>query len=99
MSIRSRYYGWISLFILLIVGLTLIYCSDFVSNENDEDVRTDTKRKILFLFFWSGVYSDTDYNSYASSVYPFYILMIFLVIERVAQLWIETRFGCTKDLM
>ena len=64
-SISSRFYGWISLFILLIVGLTLVYCSDFVSNDHNEGIKTDTKKKILFLFFWSGVYSDKDYDTYA----------------------------------
>lgn len=54
---------------------------------------------MLFLFFWAGVYSDIAYETYAMSVYPFYILMFLLIVERLAQLWIETKFGCTDELI
>jgi hypothetical protein len=72
--------------ILLIVGLALIYISSF-SNLYSSSVTPFndlTKQRLVFLFFWGGVYSDYDNGSYIESSYPFYILMMLLVFERLA---------------
>jgi len=75
--------------ILLVVGLGLTYISSFAHLYVEESGGTspfsdNEKQRILFLFFWAGVYSDIDYEPYARSVYPFYVLMILLIAERLA---------------
>ena len=88
-SLKSRYFAWYSLFILLIIGLLLVYVSSFADlydteTESESPFSDSTKQRLLFLFFWTGVYSNSDYEDYATSVYPFYIIVLFLVIERLA---------------
>ena len=53
----------------------------------------------MFLFFWTGVYADNDNVEYMAAVYPFYLLLILLIIERLAQIWIDNKFGCDEELM
>lgn len=101
-SLRSRYFAWISLMILLIVGLGLVYISSF-ANLYESDIASpfeeSTRQKLLFFFFWGGVYSDLDYDTYASSTYPFYIMLFLLIVERLSQMWIENRFGCDEKML
>ena len=93
--------------ILLIVGLCLVYVSSFADlyedtidpEETPSPFSESTRQHMLFLFFWAGVFSDTDYETYARSVYPFYILMVLLIFERLAQLWLETKFGCNETII
>ena len=88
--------------IMLIIGLALVYISSFAhlyEPGSDNPFSDSVKQQILFLFFWGGVYSDLDYQTYIQSVYPFYILMILLIMERLAQLWIDNRFGCSKEVI
>ena len=54
---------------------------------------------MIFIFFWSGIYGNEDYEHYAYSAYPFYLLLLLLIFERLAQMWIDNRYGCTKELM
>jgi hypothetical protein len=103
-SLKSRHFAWYSMMILLIVGLGLIYVSSFAhlhetSSSSTSPFSEDTRKRLLFLFFWGGVYSDYDYGTYARSTYPFYILMLLLIMERLAQMWIENRFGCDEALI
>ena len=75
--------------ILLVIGLCLTYISSFAHLYVDESGGTSPfdsqeKQHLVFLFFWAGVYSDMDYEPYARSVYPFYVLMILLIFERLA---------------
>ena len=75
--------------ILLVVGLGLTYISSFahlyVETSGGTSPFSDSeKQRILFLFFWAGVNSDIDYEPYARSVYPFYVLMMLLIAERLA---------------
>ena len=35
--------------------------------------------------------------SYWQVTYPYYILLIITTLERFAQIWIESRFGCSKE--
>ena len=92
--------------ILLIIGLALVYFSSFAdlyeestSSEEPSPFSESTRQHMLFLFFWAGVFSDLDYETYSQSVYPFYILMVLLICERLAQLWLETRFGCSDAII
>ena len=77
--------------VLLIIGLSLIYISSFAHLYDDtvttSPFSTKTKQDLIFFFFWAGVYTDNKYGSYASAVYPFYVVLILLIIERLAQLW------------
>lgn len=76
--------------ILLILGLTLTYISSFANVYADEDdsgespFKEETRLKLIFLFFWGGVYNNSEDESYASSTYPFYIMMLLLICERLA---------------
>ena len=86
-SLKSRHFAWFSMMILLIVGLGLIYVSSFAhlyESTTTSPFSESTRQRIMFLFFWGGVYSDFDYGTYARSTYPFYILMVLLIIERLA---------------
>ena len=52
--------------ILLTVGLALIYITSFANLYSSsvspfEDI---TKQRLVFLFFWGGVYSDYDSGDY-----------------------------------
>ena len=58
-----------------------------------------TRQRLLFLFFWGGVYADYEYGNYAASTYPFFTLLMLLTIERLSQLWVGTRFGCDDKLI
>lgn len=101
-SVRSRYFAWTSLMILLIVGLGLTYMSSFAhlyEDTTESPFEEATRQKLLFFFFWGGVYSDFDYGTYTSSTYPFYILLFLLIIERLSQIWIEDRFGCDEKVL
>jgi len=102
-SLKSRYFAWYSLMILVIVGLGLVYITSFAHLYENSDVVTPfsehTKQRMMFFFFWAGTYSDDRDASYAAGVYPYYILMLLLIAERLAQLWIEQRFGCDAALI
>ena len=75
--------------ILLIIGLTLTYVSSFANDYAEKDNSTspfsdDTRERLIFLFFWGGVYSDSSHGEYAEATYPFYVIMILLICERLA---------------
>ena len=62
-TLKSRYISWYCFMILLIVGLALVYISSFAHLYDDSEESTSpfsdiTKKRIIFLFFWAGVYSD-----------------------------------------
>ena len=54
------------------------------------------RQHVVFLLFWGGFYCDYDDVSYWQAIYPYYILLIITTLERLAQIWIENRFGCSK---
>ena len=63
-SLKSRYFAWFFLMIMLIIGLALVYISSFAhlyEPGSDNPFSDSVKQQILFLFFWGGVYSDLDY--------------------------------------
>ena len=43
-----------------------------------------TRHNLIFLFFWGGVYSEDHAEHYVRSVYPFYLLMLMAVLERIS---------------
>ena len=51
---------------------------------------------MIFLLFWGGFYVNADLYNFEEVVWPFYVLFILVIIERLAQYWIENRFGCTE---
>ena len=101
--LKPRYTLWLSYCVLTIMALLLIYISSFAhlydTSEQESPLSEKTKQKIVFLFFWMGVYADNDNVDYLATVYPFYLLLILLIIERLAQIWIDNKFGCDEELM
>ena len=86
-TLKSRYFSWLCLMILNIIGLALIYISSFAhlyDSSSSTSFSEDTKERLTFLFFWAGVYSDNTFVTYAESCYPFYVLLILLILERLA---------------
>ena len=54
--------------ILNIIGLALIYISSFAhlyDSSSSTSFSEDTKERLTFLFFWTGVYSDNTFDTYA----------------------------------
>ena len=86
----------------MILALTLAYLSPFnpLLTELDPDssivVAKKTRHNLIFLFFWGGVYSEDGMKQWVHSVYPFYLLMLLAILERVSQRWINDRFGCSE---
>ena len=44
-----------------------------------------------------GVYCNTEDISYISVTKRYHILLILVVLERLAQIWVEDRFGCSQE--
>lgn len=86
--LKPRYKLWLSYCVLTIMALLLIYISTFAhlydTSGQESPLSEKTKQKIVFLFFWTGVYSDNDNVDYLATVYPFYLLLILLILERLA---------------
>ena len=57
------------------------------------------RQKIVFLLFWAGIYGNEEYEHYAKSAYPYYFLLLLLIFERLSQIWIDNRFGCTEEVI
>ena len=90
---------------LIVIALTVIYLSTFarmiveLDPEKSVIIGEESLQLLTFILFWSGVYNDYEDESYFMSAYPFYLLLILLIFERITQIWIENRFGCTKKLI
>lgn len=103
MILKARYFYWYVLMILLIVAFTLSYVSTFErylysADKSRKLVAETTLEYTVFLFFWGGVYcncADTSSGAYIDLTYPFYLMLILATMERLAQIWIENRFGCS----
>ena len=88
--------------IMLCFALTLSYMSTFVSyfdNQDNPFLSDGVRQHMVFLLFWSGFYCGYENASYMQVTYPFYILLICVIVERLAQIWIENRFGCSEEQM
>ena len=99
---KTRYFYWVVLMILLSMALTLSYISTFemylYSDDSQTPVMSEEARKnLVFLFFWGGFYCDHDKMTYEETTYPFYILLILVIAERIAQIWVKDRFGCSFE--
>ena len=97
---KTRYFYWVILMVLLSVALTLSYISTFevylFSGDQEELILSESLRQhLVFLFFWGGFYCDNDRMSYEQTTYPFYILLTLVIAERIAQIWVKDRFGCS----
>jgi hypothetical protein len=92
-----------SLMILVIVGVTLVYLSWFIhlydEDSGDVEVNYEVINDLVFACFWGGVYSDDSWEPYSKSIYPFYVLVILLCGERLACMWIESKLGCTDEMI
>ena len=86
----------------MVAAFTMLYISSFANlfdpHQGTDHMETETKRKLVFIFFWSGTYSDAQYESYLHSSYTYYILLLLLVIERMCQMWMEDKFGCSEEM-
>lgn len=88
--------------ILLCLALSISYLTTFVSyfdNKTDEHTvfSEETREYLVFLLFWSGFYCGYTGVSYLQVTYPFYVLLALVIVERLAQIWTENRFGCSAE--
>ena len=99
---KTRYFYWVVLMVLLSMALTLSYISSFEKYLFGDDsqkliMSEETRKNLVFLFFWGGFYCDHDKMTYEETTYPFYILLILVIAERIAQIWVKDRFGCSPE--
>lgn len=89
--------------ILLCLALSISYLTTFVSyfdNKSEEQqtvLPEGTREHLIFLLFWSGFYCGYTGVSYLQVTYPFYVLLALVIVERLAQIWTENRFGCSTE--
>ena len=103
LSARTKF--WIAQFSILVVAFVLIYVSIFIvtpATENSDItlVPANYANKILFLFFFGGFYQEQGITSLetnrSSEYWPFFVLMVLLVIEKFSTDWLSDRFGTDK---
>ena len=50
---------------------------------------------VFFLFFF-GFYYNSEGSHFWNAVWPFYILLFLLILEKLSQTWLENKFGCDE---
>ena len=103
MMLRTRYFYWVVLMILLCFALTLSYVSTFegvLESQAVEKTASLSRQKAVFLLFWAGCFCDDKNDGdqdYSYVTYPYYLLLLIVIFERLAQIWVQDRFGCSEE--
>jgi hypothetical protein len=101
-TLGARTKFWIAQFSILVAAFVLIYISIFIvtpASQNNQItlVPAEYANKILFLFFFGGFYQEQNIESLetnsSAEYWPFFVLMVLLVIEKFSTDWLSDRFG------
>ena len=68
---------------------------------------SDLEKRVVFLYFWCGFLreevmdldSSEDDFGLLKVYYPFFILLIMLIFEKISQLWLFDKFGTTDKII
>lgn len=104
--LKTRYFYWFVVMLLICIALTLCYISTFESflqaQDENKKLLSDVQRQhLVFILFWGGFYCDdnSDDHTFRDVTYPYYLLLIIFIMERLAQIWVRDRFGCSEEQM
>lgn len=107
-TLGARTKFWIAQFSILVVAFVLIYISIFIVTPATPDsditlVQGELAKQILFLFFFGGFYQEQNIVSLeisrSSEYWPFFVLMVLLVIEKFSTDWLSDQYGTDKHII
>jgi hypothetical protein len=95
-TVEIRHYFWVTQFVLITISLTVIYLTSFVPAQYSPTFpfSETVYNKFVFVAFVAGCFSDN--NNYWQNAGPFYVVLVIMVCEKLAQAWILDKFGCDK---
>lgn len=92
-----------------------IYISAFLITQstptNPETLipKTWNQNEVIFYFFWSGFYQQMDLtdgevidlsgSSYFAPYWPFFVLLLLLIQEKICQMWLTDKYGTNTEMM
>lgn len=99
-----RHYFWVTQFIFVMIAITMIYFFSFAVFWSTLDplyvplISKELAMKIIFAAFFAGCYTDTSNPHYFSDIFPFYCILVLLIMEKLAQNWLTDKFGCDENI-
>jgi hypothetical protein len=92
-TVEAREFYWSAQFAILVIANIMLYFSTFIvtptTAENPATLVPESHRsQVLFIFFFSGFYSDSNVSYLTETIensanyWPFFTLLLLLVIEK-----------------
>lgn len=102
-TVKNRHYFWVTQYVMIAVSITLIYCFSFVefwrnTYNSDPIFSSYVSNEIIFAAFLAGCYTDVSTNNYFQESSPFYVILVLLVFEKLAQCWLLDKFGLDEEI-
>ena len=96
---------WKSYYLILLCGFALSYFSIFIYLPDTTQVITPSQQsKAIFWFYFLGafrqtnkIYRLTDRQEFFDQQYPFFILLVLLISEKIAQNWLLDKCSTTDE--